>query len=58
MQRRFVILAGATLLATGLGLVATSARSAEPSGSADQRPAAAAPQQSAATSMVVYKSQT
>jgi hypothetical protein len=52
------MLAGAALLATGLGFAAASAWSAKPSASAEQRPGTSAAQKSAAISMVVYKSQT
>jgi len=58
MRTRFALFAGAALLATGVGFAAANAWSAEPSASADQRSAASAPQKLAATSMVVYKSQT
>jgi hypothetical protein len=58
MRTRFVSLAGAALLVTGVGLVAASAWSAEWSAPGDQRSAAQAPQKSTGPSMVVYKSPT
>lgn len=58
MRTHFAMLAGAALLATGLGFAAASAWSAKPSASAEQRPGTSAPQKSAAISMVVYKSET
>jgi hypothetical protein len=58
MRIRFAMLAGGALLTTGLGFAAAFAGSVEPSASPEQRPAASAPQQAAAISMVVYKSQT
>jgi hypothetical protein len=58
MRIRFVSLAGAALLVTGVGLVAVSAWSAERSAPGDQRSAAQAPQKSPGPSMVVYKSPT
>jgi hypothetical protein len=58
MRTGLASLAGATLLAAGVGFAAASAWSAEPSESAGQRSAASAPQKLAATSMVVYKSPT
>ena len=57
MRTHFAMLAGAALLATGLGFAAASAWSAKPSASAGQRPAASAPQTPPAISMVVYTSQ-
>ena len=58
MRTPLALVAGATLLATGVGIAAATAWSAEPSASAGQRPAASAPQKLAATSMVDYKSRT
>jgi len=58
MRTRFVSLAGAALLVTGVGLVAASAWSAERSAPADQRSPAQAPPKAAGPSMVVYKSPT
>ena len=58
MRTRFALLAGAALVSMGVGFAALTARSSEPSASADQRSAASAPQKLAATSMVVYKSPT
>jgi hypothetical protein len=52
------LLAGTALLATGVGFAVVSAWSIETSATADQRPAASAPQKVAAASMVVYKSPT
>lgn len=57
MRTRFVPLAGTALLATAVGFVAASARSAERSIPGEQR-SAPAPQKAAAPSMVVYKSPT
>ena len=58
MHAHVAMLAGGALLVTGLGFVAVSARSPEPSGQAGKRPVASAPQKAAAVSMIVYKSQT
>ena len=58
MHRRFAMITGGALVATGLGFAAASARSAEPPRSVDQRRAAPAPQKAAAVPMAVYKSPT
>jgi hypothetical protein len=58
MRTRFALLAAAALVSMGVGFAALAARSSDPSALADQRWAASAPQKSAATSMVVYKSAT
>jgi hypothetical protein len=58
MRTRFAIVAGAALLTAGLGFAAVFAGNVASSASPEQRPTAAAPQQAAAVSMIVYKSQT